>query len=530
MSAAFLKKDVLIVGSGINSLVAAALFSRAGRSVHVVERESVLGGCIRTEELTLPGFHHDTMSMAQPAFIAGPAYELLGEALKDAGLRYCNNSSPTGVLMSDGRSLVLSTSRTRNREAFDRLHAGDGNALEQAIIDVESNAELVFGLLGNGFWSGAMAKVFAKFLWNRGIKNTAGYFGSSVTSCRHWLESSIQGDELRALLAPWTLHNGLSPDSPFSALMTQVIVLALQSVGMPIPQGGNARTVDAFVKVISDAGGSFETDADVQKILVSRHGAYGVQLSDGREIHAAEVICSVTPTQLYSKLLDGNDIPAEILSQAKAYRYGKGNMQIHLALSEPPRWNDSSLDDVCYLHLSDGIDAVSKAVNEAERGLLPETPTICVSQPCSVDPSRAPAGKSILWIQLPECPRELKGDAASLIDVPSGAGWTPSIREAYADRVISRIAQHIPNLKRSILGRKVISPADLAKLNVNLVGGDPYGGSCELDQYMLWRPLRGTRDHSTPIRHLWHIGASTHPGPGLGGVSGVLIAKKLGAV
>ena len=204
-------------------------------------------------------------------------------------------------------------------------------------------------------------------------------------------------------------------------------------------------------------------------------------------------------------------------------------MQIHLALSDAPRWPSDALDRVAYLHLSAGPRAVSRAVNEAERGLLPAEPTICVAQPTSLDPTRAPEGRHILWIQLPECPREPIGDAAGEIEVSTGGRWTTALREAYADRVIERIARHVPNLQSSLLGRAVLSPADLQQINMNLVGGDPYGGECSLDQSLLWRPLRALRNHTTPVANLWHIGASTHPGPGLGGGSGFHLAQALGA-
>src|SRR5687768_4524813 len=115
--------EVLIVGSGINSLVCAALLARAGRRVRVLEREAVLGGCIRTEELTLPGFRHDTLSTAHPLFLVGPAYAALGKALHAVGLQYSNTDCPTGVLMPDGRHLVMHTSRERNVAAFDAAAA-----------------------------------------------------------------------------------------------------------------------------------------------------------------------------------------------------------------------------------------------------------------------------------------------------------------------------------------------------------------------------------------------------------------------
>ena len=103
-----------------------------------------------------------------------------------------------------------------------------------------------------------------------------------------------------------------------------------------------------------------------------------------------------------------------------------------------------------------------------------------------------------------ECPRRIKGDAAGRIEAPEDGAWTEAVRETYADRIIDRLARYIPNLKDSIIARTVLSPADLEAVNINLVGGDPYGGACSLDQIFLWRPLRSLKNHDTsahpPIR------------------------------
>lgn len=524
-----LDTDVLIVGSGINSLVCAALLARSGRSVCVIEREAVLGGCIRTEELTLPGFRHDTLSAAHSLFVAGPAYAALGPALHAAGLEYRNSESPTGVLLPDGRHLVLTTSRATNIERFEREAHGDGAAYAAAMDEVQENAEVVFTLLGSELWSGGSGKALLKQVWKRGAHPFAGFLGASLTSCRAWLDGAVRSDTLRALLAPWVLHTGLGPDSPLSGLMAKVVAFTLESVGMPLVYGGNANTVAAFRSVIEAAGGELRTGSDVVRVLVEDGVARGVELADGGRLHAREVICNVTPTQLYGRLLAAADVPEAVAGQTRAWRYGKGNMQIHLALSQPPRWPAAELSEVVYLHLSAGPEAVSRAVNEAERGMLPAEPTICVSQPSAIDDSRAPSGQCVLWIQVPECPRRVGGDASGLIDTPADGAWTEALRETYADRVLGRIAQHAPNLLDGILARRVLSPSDLERINMNLVGGDPYGGDCAIDQSFLWRPLRATRNHATPIRHLWHIGASTHPGPGLGGISGLHVARRLGA-
>ncbi len=254
-------------------------------------------------------------------------------------------------------------------------------------------------------------------------------------------------------------------------------------------------------------------------------------LASGRTLQAASgVIASVTPHQLYDRLLKTAPVspPAEVSEGLAAYRYGKGNMQMHYALKAPPRWRDGEdLSKVALLHLTPGLDGVSRSANEAERGLLPAEPTVCVGQPTALDPSRAPEGAAILWLQLPDTPRHIKGDAAGTIDCPADGGWTETVREAFADRVEAMLRRHIENFDEIKLVRRAYSPADLAGMNVNLVGGDPYGGFCGLDQFFLWRPFKTTVNHRTHISGLYHIGASTHPGPGLAGGSGFLLGSSL---
>jgi phytoene dehydrogenase-like protein len=239
------------------------------------------------------------------------------------------------------------------------------------------------------------------------------------------------------------------------------------------------------------------------------------------------VLACVTPTQLYGRLLAEGDAPPRVRDAARRFRYGRGEMQIHLALSEPARWRgDERLARTPLLHLTPGLDGVSRAVNEADRGLLPAEATIALGQPMAVDPSRAPAGSWVIWVQLQELPPRPRGDAAGELDVGDGT-WTEELREAYADRIVERIGRHVENLDVATIARVVMSPADLEAANPNWVGGDIYGGSCSLDQNLLFRPTPASPGHETPVDRLWHIGASTHPGPGLGAGSGYLVAKQL---
>jgi len=520
--------DVVIVGSGINSLVCAAILAKKGRRVAVLERNDRLGGCIRTEEL-FPGYTHDVLSSWYPLFVAGAGYQALADDLHARGLEFAKSEIDTGVLTPDGRSLVLSTDDRANRERVNDVESGDGDRLSAVIGEFFSrDAALTFGLLGGRLRGRSTLRLLAKELRSRRMTGTLEFAGSALESCRSWLEKDFKSDLVRAVIAPWVLHAGLGPDDAFSGIMAKVIIGAVTAAGLPVATGGSQGVIDAFSGVISDNGGELITGAEVESVIVADGKAIGVTTGAGGEYRATRaVVCNVTPQALYGRLLAHEHVPASIAAGAASYRYGRAGMQIHYALDQPPRWSDPGLAATSMIHVTSGLDGVSRAVNEAERGLLPAEGTIVVGQPTVADPTRAPSGGSILWIQLQELPSVIRGDSAGEIDPPPGGGWTPEVAEAYADRIQKRLMAHIPNLESSIVGRKVFSPADLERLNPNLVGGDPYSGACTLDQSLWWRPFATVKDHSTPVDQLFHIGASTHPGPGLGGNSGYMVAAEL---
>lgn len=519
--------DHIVIGSGINGLVASALLAKKGRKVLLLERNADIGGCIRTEQVTEPGFIHDLMATTFVLFITSPAYGALAEDLHRNGLEFCHAEFPTGVLTGSGQWAALSMNGEDNRARLNALHGGDGDRLRDDIGEIGAQADLIFALLGSQLWSLATAKLLGKAAWRQGLGPLADFFGRGLETARGWLERQYSSPVSQALLAPWVLHTGLGPESTYSGQMGRVIAFALEAAGAPIVKGGAANFLLAFRKVIEQAGGEIRTGADVQEIVVQGKRATGVRLADGETLAVSRsILASVAPRALYGDLLRDAPVPDLVRQDARDYRYGKGDMQIHYALHGKPEWPDPELARVALLHLTDGLDGVSKAANEAERGMLPASPTVCVGQPAALDPSRCPEGKGILWLQLPEVPRLIKGDAAGTLTVPGDGGWNEQIREAYADRVEDMLRRHIANFDAIKGTRRVYSPADLESMNVNLVGGDPYGGYCGIDQFFIWRPARGLKNHETPIDGLYHIGASTHPGPGLGGGSGFLVAQQ----
>jgi phytoene dehydrogenase-like protein len=486
----------------------------------VLERNPVAGGAVATEELTLPGFLHDTFSSWHPLFMGSAAYAELGAELEARGLRYRNTDAPTGVAFGDGEALVALRDPQRTAEGF---RPEDGAAFLAELDRFGAMAEEVGTLLSSELHAPSAARPLLRLARRDGLAAA----GFAVQSARDWLRSTFAGPEPGLLYAPWVLHTGLEPSAAGGALQLVALAGGLHLGGMPVVEGGSANFVAAFERLIADHGGTVRTGVDVERIELTGGRATGVVA--GGELIAARraVVANVTPTQLYTRLLAGAQDRRldEAVVQARRFRYGRGAMQIHLALSEPLRWRDDRLDRTAVVHVQDGADAVELACAEAFAGQLPARPTIVAGQPCTVDPSRAPAGNAVLWIQLQEVPFAPTADAAG--ELSAGGAWTPELAGAFADRVVARIAEHAPNLPDAILGRAILTPADLEARNVNLRQGDPYGGAAHLDQALAWRPLPGSGSHRTPVDGLWHIGASTHPGPGLNAASGRMVAQRL---
>ena len=463
----------------------------------VLERNDRIGGCMRTEEITAPGFVHDVMATTFVLFITSPAYAALGKpTLRGTGW---SSATPARRPACCGRTAAMPccaptappTSRrsTRSPRATATGIAGD-------VGEIERNAGLLFGLLGGSLWSYPTAQAAGGEAWRRGPRGLAAFFGEALVPARGWLESTYRSETIRALWAPWVLHAGLGPEDAFSGQIAKVIAFALEAAGAPIVKGGARNLLAAFEALIKERGGDIRTGADVASIVRADGRATGVRLASGETIaRDKSVICSVTPTQLYGRLLGDGTRPTADARRRKNIATARAISRSTTRWTGRRAWRGEGLDKVALLHLTPGLDGVSKACNEAARGMLPEVPTICVGQPHALDPSRCPDGKAILWLQLPEAPRHIKGDAAGKLAAPADGRWTDALREAYADRVEAILASHIDGFKDSVIARRAYSPADLEAMNINLVGGDPYGGSSTIDQSFLWRPFKTSRNH-----------------------------------
>ncbi|MBG6096825.1 phytoene desaturase family protein [Nocardioides luteus] len=517
--------DAVIIGGGINAMVAAAELSGAGWSVTLIERNQELGGFIASGERTLPGYVHDTYSSWHPLFLAGPAYASLGADLHRHGLEYRNTDGyVTASVDDDGNVAIAHRDPERTAAGFE--HAADRAFYLASLDRFVDNVDRVGSLLGTELHSWSAVRQGLGLLRSVGRRSGESWARDVLTSGRSWCRNGFAGTEVDQLWTPWLLHAGLSPDHASGGFMLPVLAATVHGFGLPVVAGGAGNFVAAFRGLLEERGVQIVTGLEVDSVQVARKRAVGVSAGPHRWEARRAVLASVAPRTLYHDLLRGTDmVSATTRLDAQRYRAGRGEMQIHVALSSPLAWKDQRLSETPLIHISDGSRSTGIACAEAEAGLLPRQPTVVVGQQYLLDPSRVPPGAASLWLQLQEVPYSPAGDASGKID--TSAGWTPDTAAAYAERVLDRIEQHAPDLRAKVLAVDIVTPVDLERYNPNAIYGDPYGGSAELDQNFLWRPLPSAGSHRTQVQSLWHIGAATHPGPGLGGGSGHLVAQEL---
>lgn len=514
--------DALVIGAGINGLAAALHLTSRGWKVLVVERNQVAGGAVKTAEVTLPGFRHDIYAMNLSLFAGSPFFaahkdRLLAQGLEFVGADHCFASAfPDGTWLGVTQDLEVTA---RNIAA---INPADAQRWRDMVAAFGKGAPHIFALLASPMpsWQ-ALGAIYSA--WRaRGTAWLADTARLLVASPREWLDENFSSERLKAMMAIWGLHLDFAPDCAGGALFPYLESMANQSFGMALGRGGADTIVKALVGAIKAGGGEVRLAAPAQSITIESGIARGVVLANGERIDARRaVIANLNPRVLFEKLVPSPPAAAQRLIRL---RPGPATMMIHLALTDLPQWSaGADLRQFSYVHLAPSLAAMAKTYTEALDGLLPSEPGLVVGQPTAIDGSRAPAGRHVLWVQVRVLPSRIRGDAAGGI---SGKTWE-AVKDAYADRVIALIERYAPGLSKNILGRAVLSPDDLERDNLNLVGGDSLGGSHHLDQNFLFRPAFGWSRYRTPVAHLYMVGASTWPGAGTGAGSGFMLAKSL---
>lgn len=517
--------DAIVIGAGHNGLAAAVNLAVKGWSVAVVEAKADPGGAVKTQELTLPGFRHDIAAMNLSMFAGSAFHGTHAADLARHGLGFVPAEHCFASIFRDQTWLGVSKDLDTTASRIAALSEKDASAWRQLFAEFGGDAPHIFGLLGAPMPSFDAAKVVWK-AWRE--KGTGWLYDTArmlLASPRDFLDARFENEKVKTMMAAWGLHLDFTPDTAGGALFPYLESMANQAFGMVIGKGGATTIIDAMVGLLTEKGGVLKTGTAVEAIEETNGRASGVRLASGEMLTARRaVIANVHPQLVFGKLLGQSEKRAAFDQKVKAFRAGPGTMMLHLALDGLPDWTaGEALKQFSYVHLAPDLAMMSKTYAEAAAGLLPVEPALVVGQPTALDPSRAPDGKHVLWVQVRVLPAEIRGDAAGTI---LATDWDVA-KEAYADRVMALLDHYAPGLSAKVLGRSVWSPLDLERENPNLIGGDNLSGSHHLDQNFLFRPLAGYSRYKTPVPGLYLCGASTWPGAGTGAGSGHMLSRML---
>ncbi len=514
--------DAILIGAGHNALACGLHLAAKGWRVGIFEQAAEPGGAVKTGEYTLPGFRHDWAAMNLSLFAGSAFFKAYSAELIAKGLEFQPVSDPFASAFPDGTWCGVSTDLAATTARIAAHSAKDAEIWAHLLAEFPGQAETIFGLLGHPMQFRALAYFMLKTLRKRQMGGTLDLARFLTLSPRQWLSETFESPQVRAMLGAWGMHLDFAPDVAGGGLFSYLEGMAGQAFGMVIGKGGADTIVRAMVAAIRARGGVVECNAPVRRILHKDGRAQGIELADSRKIMASKaVIAGVAPKALVR--MTGGIAP--VFDKAMAdFAHAPGTMMIHLAVNGLPDWiAGPELQKFAYVHLAPSLDQMARTYQQAKAGLLPDEPVLVVGQPTAGDPSRAPEGKHVLWLQVRMAPGTIKGDAGGTI---TATDWATAA-EPFADRALDILERYAPGTKAKILGKRIVSPLELEADNPNLVGGDQLCGSHHLSQHFLFRPARGYSDGSTPVKALHLTGAAVWPGAGTGAGSGFLLARRL---
>jgi phytoene dehydrogenase-like protein len=282
--------------------------------------------------------------------------------------------------------------------------------------------------------------------------------------------------------------------------------------------GGIGGLAGALAAAARAHGAEIRCNASVAQVIVKNGRATGVALESGEEIAARQVASNADPARTFLGLVGAEHLEPEFVRDVGNIRYRGAVGKVNLALGELPHFPGLNGDAASALRgtitISPSLDYLERAYDDAKYGEPSARPYMEAVIPTLADPGLAPPGKHVLSILVQYAPYQLK------------SGSWAARREQFGDAVVQALADYAPNLPGAVLGRQVLTPADL-EATFGLTGGSLYHGELTLDQLFFMRPVAGWAQYRTPVDGLYLCGAGAHPGGGLSGLPGRNAAREM---
>lgn len=492
--------DIVVAGGGHNSLVCAGYLAKAGLRVLVLEARPVIGGNTVTEELTVPGFWHDSCSSAHALIQSSPTIRNDELGLKEYGLRYLFPDPVITMPFDDGSNLTMWRDIDRTVAEFARFSKRDGEAYRRMMAEYDS-VKQIFGRyrytpIGYGpSLDEALMERPDGALWLRRYKQSA----------LEVVNEYFEDERIRTFML-WLAFMTVQPiDRPVTGRLAYAIANGRQYFSWTTPVGGSGALPKALVALIEDHGGAVLTGKPVTELILEDGRCAGVVTADGESYRAGKAVVSTIHLKHLIDMAPRQAWGETFVSGVEQWQPGFTLFAAHYALSEPPLYpvGDTRLPSVA-AGLAGSVDNMLRLSSDFRRGLVhQDDPVLLVVCSSVVDETRAPAGQHTLKI-LSFFPYDL---------ADGGPARWDEIKAEVARRNLDYLRRFVPNLTDDIiLGSHVESPLDLERRNPHNWRGSCHAGELSPAQSGAMRPVPGWASHRMPIRGLYQTGATTHPG------------------
>jgi len=509
--------DAVVVGAGPNGLVAANHLLDKGWSVLVLEAQEDVGGAVASDSEVAPGFVHDTFSAFYPLAAASPAIRKM--KLEDHGLHWVHAPAVVSHLPLEGPWATLHRDRDVTAAMFEEQHPGDGAAWLDTVEEWDRIGDQVVNALLSPFppvRSGLAALARLPRVGGLDFVRTA--LSPAVELGR----TRFGGESPRLLLAGNAAHADIPLDAAGSGFMGLLLVMLGQSVGFPVPEGGAGNLAQALARRIRSLGGEIRCSSPVTRVLVDRGRATGVEVDGGERFTAREaVVADVVAPHLFGGLVREEDLPAHTKKAMKHFQIDPSTVKVDWALSRPVPWRIPQPHAAGTVHIADDLEQMSEALSQVAAHAIPARPFMLTGQMTTADPTRSPAGTEAMWAYT-HVPQHAKRDAG---DGSVRGTWDRDDVERFADRMQARMEEAAPGFESAIITRRVLGPRDMERRDANLLGGAINGGTSQLHQELIFRPIPGLGRAETQIKQLYLGSASAHPGGGVHGAPGMNAAR-----